>query len=82
MEKVDESFRQEHSYIVTSEYMDASGAGVIIPVQNGEIIAQVIRQGILQRTGNTYRHYWLLRNSVHSGTIRGLGLKCITITRV
>lgn len=44
MEKVDESFRQEYSYIVTSEYMDASGAGVIIPVQNGEIIAQASRK--------------------------------------
>jgi hypothetical protein len=35
MEKVDESYRQEHRHIATPD-----GTGVVILMQNGEIIAQ------------------------------------------
>lgn len=44
MEKVDESFRQEHRYIAIAKYTDASGTGVVIPMQNGEIIAQASKK--------------------------------------
>jgi hypothetical protein len=44
MEKVDESYRQEHRYIATPEYTDASGTGVVILMQKGKLTAQASRK--------------------------------------